>query len=169
MKKLLMSVLIAFVILLTPSSIQAATTQPTAAQTTDAAVQQMQTQLAMLQMVIAQYDGVTVTDPNQIAALDLMKTQAAQLQQQLAAAGITATPVATPQQKAVPQQQTAVQNQAVTTPSAGGGYIGNANSKKFHRASCSSVSKMKDSNKVVLDSRDSAIAAGYTPCKICKP
>lgn len=48
-------------------------------------------------------------------------------------------------------------------------YIGNKNSKIFHKADCSSVKRMKDSNKVSLSSRDQAIAQGYTPCQICQP
>ncbi len=48
-------------------------------------------------------------------------------------------------------------------------YIGNANSRKFHRSSCSSVRDMKDYNKVGFDSRSEAIDAGYVPCKRCHP
>lgn len=48
-------------------------------------------------------------------------------------------------------------------------YIGNANSKKFHKSSCSSVRDMKDYNKVGFDSRSEAIDAGYDPCKRCHP
>lgn len=48
-------------------------------------------------------------------------------------------------------------------------YIGNKNSKVFHKADCSSVKRMKDSNKVTLSSREQAIAQGYIPCKVCQP
>ncbi len=48
-------------------------------------------------------------------------------------------------------------------------YIGNANSRKFHYASCSSVNDMAIYNKVPLGSREDAIALGYEPCKRCKP
>ena len=48
-------------------------------------------------------------------------------------------------------------------------YIGNKNTKKFHKSSCSSVGKMNESNKVGFDSRSDAISAGYDPCKICNP
>ena len=48
-------------------------------------------------------------------------------------------------------------------------YIGNANSRKFHKSSCSSVRDMKDYNKVGFDSRSEAIDAGYQPCKRCHP
>lgn len=48
-------------------------------------------------------------------------------------------------------------------------YIGNANSYKFHYASCSSVDQMKESNKVEFYSKDEAINAGYDPCKRCDP
>ncbi len=49
-------------------------------------------------------------------------------------------------------------------------YVLNTNSKKFHHISCSSVSKMKESNKAFSEkSRDELIADGYLPCGNCKP
>ncbi len=48
-------------------------------------------------------------------------------------------------------------------------YVGNANSKKFHYADCSSAQKIKASNRVEFGSREDAIAAGYVPCKRCSP
>lgn len=46
-------------------------------------------------------------------------------------------------------------------------YIGNKDSKKFHRTTCSSLPAEK--NRVYFATRNEAIAAGYTPCKICNP
>lgn len=48
-------------------------------------------------------------------------------------------------------------------------YIGNSNTKKFHKSTCSYVKQMKSSNKVKFTSRSAAIKAGYVPCKVCKP
>ena len=48
-------------------------------------------------------------------------------------------------------------------------YIGNANTKKFHYADCSSVGKMNPANRVNFNTRDEAIDAGYIPCKRCNP
>lgn len=49
-------------------------------------------------------------------------------------------------------------------------YVGNANSKKFHYPNCSSVSDMKEYNKVFFTcSREEVLAQGYEPCKRCKP
>lgn len=48
-------------------------------------------------------------------------------------------------------------------------YIGNKNSKKFHYPECSSVSAMKEKNKILLYSRDEAIDKGYKPCGNCEP
>ena len=48
-------------------------------------------------------------------------------------------------------------------------YVGNANSRKFHVSSCSFVDRMNPKNRVDFQSRDEAIAAGYVPCKRCKP
>lgn len=58
-----------------------------------------------------------------------------------------------------------VQSPASTTAA----YIGNSNTMKFHRADCSSVGQMNDSNKVPFSSREEAINAGYEPCKRCNP
>lgn len=49
----------------------------------------------------------------------------------------------------------------------GGIYIGNLNSLKFHRTSCSSLPK--ESNRIYFDSRSAAVDAGYEPCKSCNP
>ena len=46
-------------------------------------------------------------------------------------------------------------------------YIGNANSKKFHRPTCSYLPNQE--NQVVFDTREAAIAAGYSPCGHCNP
>lgn len=50
-----------------------------------------------------------------------------------------------------------------------GSYVGNSNSGKFHEASCSSVNKMSEGNKVFFSNRDDAINQGYVPCKRCNP
>ncbi len=44
-------------------------------------------------------------------------------------------------------------------------FIGNKNSKKFHLPSCNSLPS--ESNQVIFDSYEDAIAAGYTPCGGC--
>ena len=48
-------------------------------------------------------------------------------------------------------------------------YIGNKNSHVFHDPSCNSVKSMKESNKVILNSREEAINRVYKPCSRCKP
>ena len=49
-------------------------------------------------------------------------------------------------------------------------YILNTNTGKFHYPTCSSVNDMKEKNKQEFyGTRDEAIAAGYVPCKRCKP
>ena len=45
--------------------------------------------------------------------------------------------------------------------------IGNKNSKVYHELSCNSVTKMKDSNKVPMDSAEIAQSKGYKPCQNC--
>ena len=49
-------------------------------------------------------------------------------------------------------------------------YILNANTKKFHYPTCSSVKDMKEKNKQeFFGTRDEAISNGYSPCGRCKP
>lgn len=47
--------------------------------------------------------------------------------------------------------------------------VGNKRSRKYHRRDCSAVEKMSPGNRVELDTPDDAEAAGYQPCKLCKP
>jgi len=46
------------------------------------------------------------------------------------------------------------------------GFVGNAKSKVFHKANCSSAPK---ANAVALKSPQEAKANGFKPCSICKP
>ena len=49
-------------------------------------------------------------------------------------------------------------------------YIVNTNTGKFHRPDCSSVKRMKESNKSeITTTRDELISEGYEPCKNCNP
>lgn len=46
-------------------------------------------------------------------------------------------------------------------------YIGNKNSKKFHKPDCSDLPEVK--NQVSFNKREEAIQKGYDPCKRCNP
>lgn len=48
-------------------------------------------------------------------------------------------------------------------------YVGNMNSEVYHRMACSSVKKMKESNKYIIYSGEQAEHEGYRPCKNCSP
>lgn len=48
-------------------------------------------------------------------------------------------------------------------------YIGNSNTMKFHRPSCTSVDTIKAGNMVMFTSRSKAVKAGYEPCGRCRP
>ncbi len=48
-------------------------------------------------------------------------------------------------------------------------YCGNISSKVFHKSTCSSVSRMKESNKLYGSDRKWFINENYTPCKSCNP
>jgi competence protein ComEC len=54
-----------------------------------------------------------------------------------------------------------------STAQTSGNFIGNKNTKKFHRPSCSSLPAEK--NRVYFKTRDEAVSAGYVPCKRCNP
>jgi DNA-entry nuclease len=57
-----------------------------------------------------------------------------------------------------------------TTNTSTSGYVINKNTKVFHSPTCSSVSRMKESNKQYSDeSRDTLISKGYSPCGNCNP
>ncbi|RKO65726.1 MBL fold metallo-hydrolase [Desulfofundulus salinus] len=59
---------------------------------------------------------------------------------------------------------------APVTPKANGSrYIGNKNSKKFHRPDCRWAAEIAPHNRVEFKSREEAVAAGYVPCKVCRP
>ena len=59
---------------------------------------------------------------------------------------------------------------AVVEDTEGITYILNTSSKKFHAPACSSVGKIKDSNRgEFTGERHELLARGYEPCKICNP
>ena len=73
---------------------------------------------------------------------------------------VTTSPPAT-------QKPDPVQNDS---PSESTDYIVNTNTGKFHYPSCSSVKKMKESNKMFFTgTRDELISQGYDPCGNCHP
>jgi micrococcal nuclease len=90
---------------------------------------------------------------------------AAEREAQQAGRGLwAATPTSAPRPKPT------VTATPAATPSPGPcSYVGNASSLIFHHASCDSVAKMAEGNKVCFASRDEAIGQGYRPCKRCNP
>ena len=48
-------------------------------------------------------------------------------------------------------------------------YIGNKNSKIYHKSSCTHVGKMSPTNKVPFSSKSQAESAGYRGCYTCNP
>ena len=75
----------------------------------------------------------------------------------------TPTPAPTPEPTPEPTEKPAAQ------PS-GRDYVVNTNTGKFHYPGCSSVKKMKESNKWYYNgTRDYLISSGYSPCGNCHP
>lgn len=48
-------------------------------------------------------------------------------------------------------------------------YAGNTNTKRLHRKWCSSVDRIKKTNRKIIFTREEAIFDGYIPCKNCDP
>lgn len=48
-------------------------------------------------------------------------------------------------------------------------YLANTKSGKFHYSDCSTIKHPNAGHFVTYNSRESAIAAGYIPCKRCNP
>lgn len=61
----------------------------------------------------------------------------------------------------------AIPASVIPSTAVGARYIGNIQSHKFHRTTCSSVPS--PANQVSFGSREAAIQAGYVACKRCKP
>ena len=66
-------------------------------------------------------------------------------------------------EKSAPQSE----NPTPAAPETVAGYIGNANSKKFHRPTCGSLPEPQ--NQVTFQTRQQALNAGYSPCARCDP
>jgi micrococcal nuclease len=76
----------------------------------------------------------------------------------------TPTPSRTPQVTPTPEPTPA--------PNSGSGgeiYVGNSNSKIFHTSGCSWGKKISPEHRVEFNSKEEAIAKGYSPCEHCKP
>ena len=46
-------------------------------------------------------------------------------------------------------------------------YVGNIETKKFHKSDCRYAKNLAEEKKVALMDYSSAISAGYVPCKVC--
>ena len=56
---------------------------------------------------------------------------------------------------------------AKTAPAAA--FIGHKKSKKYHRSDCRYAVKASEGSRIYFSTREEAVAAGYSPCKACKP
>jgi len=82
----------------------------------------------------------------------------------------TSTPSSTPSSTNPSSSTHTVTSPSSSTPvSSSAHYVGNSNTYKFHLANCRYVSRMNEEHKVYFNTRKEAIAAGYTPCKVCDP
>lgn len=48
-------------------------------------------------------------------------------------------------------------------------FVGNLNTKKFHRFDCTSVNDINAGHMMRLESREDALKQGFVPCKRCDP
>ena len=65
------------------------------------------------------------------------------------------------------ERNTGVQTNPTTHPVTEDYYIGNINSLRFHRQTCSSLPAER--NRVILGTREEALGGRFEPCGICKP
>lgn len=79
----------------------------------------------------------------------------------------TATPSPTPEAAVKPSPTAAAEKPLASEDKKTEIYIGNKNTKKFHKPSCYSLPKEK--NRVSFDTREQAIKKGYEPCGNCNP
>ena len=70
--------------------------------------------------------------------------------------------------KVTPTSQTIIDNDNNANQS-GTAYVGNSNTMKFHKPSCSSVPTISPDHLVYFSNRSDATNAGYKPCKRCNP
>jgi micrococcal nuclease len=77
--------------------------------------------------------------------------------------GITETTAETPK-----ATEEVTQTTTETTQSQGP-FVGSKNSNVYHYPSCPSAQRIKEENKIWFNSVEEAKAAGYRPCKVCKP
>jgi methylphosphotriester-DNA--protein-cysteine methyltransferase len=49
------------------------------------------------------------------------------------------------------------------------GYVAAESGERYHRPDCAAVKRIKKEHRVTFGTAQEAIAAGYTPCKVCKP
>jgi hypothetical protein len=88
------------------------------------------------------------------------------------AAPFTAKPAAPLPAAATPRTAPALPAKTagpVATPAASASFVGSSKSPVFHKAGCSSVSKVSAKNLVAYGSRDAAIKVGKRPCGKCDP
>lgn len=48
-------------------------------------------------------------------------------------------------------------------------FVGNKNSKVFHKSGCTATKHMSDKNKISTNNKSELINYGYKPCKKCNP
>ncbi len=78
----------------------------------------------------------------------------------------TATPTATPTTPAV---QSTAATQSSNVQSYSGPFVGSKNSDVYHVPWCPEAKKINPENRVNFNTAADAQAAGYRPCKVCRP
>lgn len=63
----------------------------------------------------------------------------------------------------------ASQSNETFSPATSNQYVGSINSDKYHYTDCEWAQKIKMENEIWFDTEEEARAAGYKPCKVCKP
>jgi lipopolysaccharide export system permease protein len=61
------------------------------------------------------------------------------------------------------------QRSAQRIPGASTGFVGNIRQERFHRPDCRCLERMAQDNRRMFQTREEALSAGYSPCKVCQP
>lgn len=114
-----------------------------------------------IQELIDQITALTAENETLKTANATLTEENKKLQAQIDASAVSAS------SSSVASSSSASTASAATSDTKTGSYIGNRNSNKFHRSSCSTLPA--ESNRIYFSTRDEAINAGMVPCKRCNP
>ncbi len=103
------------------------------------------------------------------ASLALAQTPAKDAKKPVAPAAKPVAPAVKPVEPAKPATPAKAEpaKKAEAVKPAVAGFVGNKDSKTFHKADCKTTAKMKEANKVTFTTKEEAEKQGFKACKVC--